>query len=344
MDSYHQDYQTTRRIIESLDTLREKEGLMKDFAGKVAFITGGASGAGFGQAKVFSEAGCRVVIADIRQDHLDDAMAYFREKKADVHTIKLDITDRKAYAAAADEVERIYGGPPDLLFNTAGVNTFGPTEASTFEDFDWVIGVDLFGVINGMVTFVPRMIKAGKGGYIATVASWGGLMGQPGCAPYSAAKAAVINLMESYYLSLKQYGIGVSVLCPTGIVSNIGESTYTRPSQYENTGYNVTDDTIAFMRKHYSFGIDPVDLAKILKKGIEDEILYVIPMPDPEKALRDNFERVIDYTTPEGMKRQEEVERNRREQRKSNPAPNVQGAAEAGWGRARPDLTWVKPR
>ena len=317
---------------------------MKDFAGKVAFITGGASGAGFGQAKVFSEAGCRVVIADIRQDHLDDAMAYFREKKADVHTIKLDITDRKAYAAAADEVERIYGGPPDLLFNTAGVNTFGPTEASTFEDFDWVIGVDLFGVINGMVTFVPRMIKAGKGGYIATVASWGGLMGQPGCAPYSAAKAAVINLMESYYLSLKQYGIGVSVLCPTGIVSNIGESTYTRPSQYENTGYNVTYDTIAFMRKHYSFGIDPVDLAKILKKGIEDEILYVIPMPDPEKALRDNFERVIDYTTPEGMKRQEEVERNRREQRKSNPAPNVQGAAEAGWGRARPDLTWVKPR
>ena len=344
MDSYHQDYQTTRRIIESLDTLREKEGLMKDFAGKVAFITGGASGAGFGQAKVFSEAGCRVVIADIRQDHLDDAMAYFREKKADVHTIKLDITDRKAYAAAADEVERIYGGPPDLLFNTAGVNTFGPTEASTFEDFDWVIGVDLFGVINGMVTFVPRMIKAGKGGYIATVASWGGLMGQPGCAPYSAAKAAVINLMESYYLSLKQYGIGVSVLCPTGIVSNIGESTYTRPSQYENTGYNVTYDTIAFMRKHYSFGIDPVDLAKILKKGIEDEILYVIPMPDPEKALRDNFERVIDYTTPEGMKRQEEVERNRREQRKSNPAPNVQGAAEAGWGKPRPDLTWVKER
>lgn len=317
---------------------------MKDFAGKIAFITGGASGAGLGQAKVFSEAGCKVVIADIRQDHLDEAMAYFRDRKADVHAIKLDITDRQAYAAAADEVEKTYGSPPHLLFNTAGVNTFGPTEASTFEDFDWVIGVDLFGVINGMVTFVPRMIKAGHGGHIATVASWGGLMGQPGCAPYSAAKAAVINLMESYYISLKQYGIGVSVLCPTGIVSNIGESTYTRPKNLDNTGYNVTDDTIAFMRKHYSYGIDPVELARIFKKGIEDEILYVIPMPDPEKALRDNFERVINYTTPEGIKRQDELESKRREQRKNNPPPNIQGAAEAGWGRARADLSWVKER
>ncbi len=174
---------------------------MKDFAGKVAFITGGASGAGLGQAKVFSEAGCKIVIADIRQDHLDEAMAYFKEKKAPVHAIRLDVTDRKAYAAAADEVERVFGEPPQLLFNTAGVNTFGPAEASTYEDYDWVMGVCLGGVINGMVTFVPRMIKAGKGGHIATTSSWGGFMGGATTAPYSAAKAAVNNLMESYCLS-----------------------------------------------------------------------------------------------------------------------------------------------
>jgi len=317
---------------------------MKDFAGKIAFITGGGSGAGFGQAKVFAEAGCKIVIADIRQDHLDQAKAYFRDKKAQVHTIKLDITDRKAYAAAADEVEKVFGSPPQLLFNTAGVNTFGPTEASTFEDYDWVIGVDLGGVINGMVTFVPRMIKAGKGGHITTVASWGGLMGQPGCAPYSAAKAAVINLMESYYIALKQYGIGVSVVCPTGIISNIGESTYTRPKHLENTGYNVNDKTIEFMRYHYSFGIEPVDLARVIKKGIEDGILYIVPMPDAEKALRANFERVIDYTTLEGMKRQDEIEKKRREERQKTTPKNIQGAAEAGWGKARPDITWVKPR
>lgn len=317
---------------------------MKDFTGKVAFITGGGSGAGFGQAKEFAEAGCKIVIADIRQDHLDQAKAYFEEKKIPIHTIKLDITDRKAYAAAADEVERIFGGPPQLLFNTAGVNTFGPVEASTFEDFDWVIGVDLFGVINGMVTFVPRMIKAGREAHIITVASWGGFMGQSGCAPYSAAKAAVINLMESYYNNLKKYGIGVSVVCPGGIISNIGESTYTRPKELENTGYNVTEKTIEFMRYHYSFGIDPVDLAKIIKKGIEDEILYILPMKEADKALRANLERVIDLSTPEGVKRRDEMEKKAREERQKNPPQNIKGAAEAGWGAARPDLTWVKPR
>jgi NAD(P)-dependent dehydrogenase (short-subunit alcohol dehydrogenase family) len=315
---------------------------MKDFAGKVAFITGGASGAGFGQAKVFSEAGCKIVIADIRQDHLDEAKAYFKDKKVPFHAIKLDITDRKAYAAAADEVEKVFGSPPQLLFNTAGVNAFGPAEASTFEDYDWVIGVCLGGVINGMVTFVPRMIKAGKGGYIATTASMGGLMGTSGCAPYSAAKAAVINLMESYWQALKPYGIGVSCLCPGGIKSNIGESSYTRPKHLVKTGYNTNEKTIAFMHKHYSYGIDPVELAHILKKGIEDEVLYVLPMPEPEKMMRGIVERMVNFSTAEGMKRQEEANKKRFEEMRNRPNPMMEGAAEAGWGRAREDLTWVK--
>jgi NAD(P)-dependent dehydrogenase (short-subunit alcohol dehydrogenase family) len=148
---------------------------MTDFKGKVAFITGGASGAGFGMAQIFSEAGCKVVIADVRQDHLDQAMAYFKSKNADVHPIRLDITDRNAYIAAADEVERVYGTPPQLLLQSAGVNAFGPAEASTYEDYDWIMGVNLGGIINGMVTFVPRMIKAGLGGHIVTIASLGGL-------------------------------------------------------------------------------------------------------------------------------------------------------------------------
>jgi NAD(P)-dependent dehydrogenase (short-subunit alcohol dehydrogenase family) len=314
---------------------------MKDFTGKVAFITGGASGAGLGQAKVFSEAGCKIVIADVRQDHLDEAMKYFREKKAKAHAIKLDITDRKAYAAAADEVEKVFGSPPQLLFNTAGVNAFGPAEASTFEDYDWIINVCLGGVINGMVTFVPRMIQAGKGGHIATTASWGGLMGGATTAPYSAAKAAVVNLMESYYQALKPYGIGVSCLCPVGIRSNIGESSYTRPKQLENTGYNTNEKTIEFMRKHYSYGIDPVELAHIFKKGIENDLLYVLPFPDPEKAMRDNFKRMVNYVTPEGMKRQDKLEKKRREEMMKNPNPSIASAEDVGWGKARPDIAWV---
>ncbi len=318
---------------------------MKDFDGKILFITGGASGAGFGQAKVFSEAGCKIVIADIRQDHLDEAMEYFRDKKVEAHAIKLDITDRQAYAAAADEVEEVFGSPPQMLFNTAGVNAFGPAEASTFEDYDWVIGVCLGGVINGMVTFVPRMIKAGKSGYIATTSSMGGFMGGSTTAPYSAAKAAVNNLMESYYQALKPYGIGVSCLCPGGIRSNIAEASYTRPKHLENTGYNTNEKTIEYMRHHYSFGIDPVELANILKKGIENEQFFVIPVPDPEKMLRDIVERIVNYATPEGMKRQEELMKKRMEEMREHMGGDdgpMKGAEESGWGKARQDITWVK--
>jgi NAD(P)-dependent dehydrogenase (short-subunit alcohol dehydrogenase family) len=323
---------------------------MKDFAGKIAFITGGASGAGLGQAKVFSEAGCKVVIADIRQDHIDEAMAYFKKKKAAVHAIKLDLTDRKAYTAAADEVEKVFGGPPQLLFNTAGVNTFGPPEASTFEDFDWVIGVNLFGVINGMVIFVPRMIKAGKGGYIVTTSSMSGFMAASTCTPYSASKAAVNSLMECYYQSLKPYGIGVSCLCPGGINTNIAEATFTRPKHLANTGYRVNKTTIAFEGRANAQGIDPVELAKILKKGIENEQLFIIPTMgtgmEPEKLLRMNFERIINYTSPEGMQRQEELAKQRgAEMSKHLGGKNpFAGADAAGWGKAKENLTWVKDR
>lgn len=325
---------------------------MKDFKGKVAFITGGASGAGFGQAKVFSEAGCKVVIADIRQDHLDEATAYFKKQKnAQVHAIKLDITDRKAYAAAADEVEKVFGEPPQLLFNTAGVNAFGPAEASTFEDFDWVLGVDLFGVINGIVTFLPRMIKAGKGGYISTVASMGGFMASSGCTPYSVAKAGVIMLMECYWQALKPYGIGVTCVCPGGIKSNIDQSALTRPKRLANTGYNTDEKTMAFEHNIYqTVGIEPVELAKLLKKAIEDEQFILVPPMGPGadagEMLKSTLERFADFASPEGMKRYEEKQRKRMEEmakRMPQGGPNpYAGAAEAGWGAARKDLTWVK--
>lgn len=316
---------------------------MKDFKDKVAFITGGASGAGLGQAKVFSGAGMKVVIADVRQDHLDEASAYFKKQKnARVHAIKLDITDRKAYAKAADEVEQVFGSPPQLLLNTAGVNAFGPAEASTFEDYDWIIGVDLMGVINGLVTFVPRMIKAGKGGYIAAVSSMSAFMAAPTVAPYGAAKAGLVNLMEAYWMALKPYGIGVSCLCPVGIKTNIAEASYTRPQKLANTGYNTNEKTIAFMRHHYSFGIDPVELAQILKKGIEDEVLFVLPFPEPERWMKQYGERMVNLCTKEGMVRQTKLDAERALDREKHPMPGLEGAAEAGWGSARPDLTWVK--
>jgi NAD(P)-dependent dehydrogenase (short-subunit alcohol dehydrogenase family) len=320
---------------------------VKDFKDKVLFVTGGGSGAGFGQAKVFSEAGCKVVIADVRQDHLDKALEYFREKKAPAHAIKLDITDRAAYAAAADEVERVFGTPPQILLNTAGVNTFGPPEASTYEDYDWVMGVCLQGVVNGMVTFVPRMIKAGLGGYIATTASMGGFFGGPTTAPYSAAKAAVINLMESYNLSLKKYGIGVSVLCPASINSNIHNAGETRPEHLQKTGYLMDEKAIKTLQTIYQSGMDPMDLAKWLKKGIEDEQLYIIPYPEERVGLERHFQAILDSVLPfeadpEGTQRRLDcwkavAEAAMEEAKKSGGQPTS-----IGFGKANPELDWVK--
>jgi NAD(P)-dependent dehydrogenase (short-subunit alcohol dehydrogenase family) len=288
---------------------------MKDFAGKVAFITGGGSGAALGQAKVFSEAGCKVVIADIRQDHLDEAMGYFRKKNAAVHPIKLDITDRKAYAAAADETEKVFGAPPELLFNTAGVNTFGPTEKATYDDWDWILSVNLNGVINGMVTFVPRMIKAGKGGHIVNTASAAAFHGSAGAAPYSAAKAAVVNLSESYRMSLEKYGIGVSVLCPANIKSNIFEAIKTRPKQFPNSGFIETQETVESLKSIHIHGMDPIELAEHVKRGIEENQQYIIPYPELKEGIARNFQAIVDSVLPmdadpEGVKKRGEAMRN----------------------------------
>lgn len=271
---------------------------MAEYSGKVAFITGGASGAGFGQAVVFAEAGCKIVIADVRREALDEALAKLRAQGAEAHAIQLDVADRAAYARAADEVEKVFGKPPELLFNTAGVNIFGPVESSTYEDFDWVMGVNLGGVVNGMVTFVPRMIAAGRGGYILTTASIGGFSGSAVAAIYSAAKAAVISLMESYRLSLAKHNISVSVLCPANIRSNIAEAIKTRPAHLANTGYVVNDQVIRSLHSIHAHGLDPVVLARRTKEAMEAGQLYIIPYPEQKEPLVAHFKQIVDSVLP----------------------------------------------
>jgi NAD(P)-dependent dehydrogenase (short-subunit alcohol dehydrogenase family) len=289
-----------------------KEVIVKDFKGKVGFITGGASGLGLGLAKVFTEAGSKIVIADIRQDHLDEAMDYFKGTDAVVHPIKLDITDREAYAKAADEVEEIFGCPPELLFNNAGVNSFGQAETTTYDDWDWILGVNLFGVINGITTFLPRMIKAGKGGLIYITSSAGGFIGGPTTMPYSTAKSAVISMAEGYRTALGHYGIQVAVCCPGGIKSNIAESMYIRPDHLKNTGYMENEKVVSALNMVYeSVGQDPVDLARYIKQRIEEEKLYILPsglggmLEARHKEIMDSIPETKPQT-PEEIKKIEE--------------------------------------
>lgn len=254
---------------------------MKDLAGKVAFITGGGSGVAFGQARVFAEeAGMKVVIADIRQDHLDQALAHFRARHLPVHGIRLDITDRAAWVRAADEAERAMG-PVQLLMNTAGVSQFGPVEKATYDDWDWQIDVNLKGMINGVQTLLPRMIERGKGGHIVNTASMSAFVALPTTAIYCTTKYAVRGYSESLRIELDKYGIGVSCLCPGGVNTNIHESVVSRPERYAQTGYYGRDpEVFARLKAVIEGGFDPVDLARVVRTAIERNDFWILPYPE----------------------------------------------------------------
>jgi NAD(P)-dependent dehydrogenase (short-subunit alcohol dehydrogenase family) len=253
------------------------EAPMKDLAGKVAFITGGGSGVALGQAKAFAAAGMKIVIADIRRDHLDAAVAWFQEQKLPVHGIQLDITDRKAYAAAADETEKTFG-PVQLLCNTAGVSQFGPVQQATFDDWDWQMSVNLGGMINGVQTFVPRMLKHALGAHIVNTASMAGFLPLPGCAIYCTTKFAVRGLSECLQLDLAPAGIGISVLCPGAVNTNIHEAVLTRPKHLSNTGYYGADPAVMkSLKEVIAPGYDPVELGEIVVRAVQANQLYVIP-------------------------------------------------------------------
>ena len=271
---------------------------MEDFKGKVAFITGGASGVGLGQAKVFSAAGCKVVLADIRQDQLDSALAHLRGKGAAAHGIRLDITDRDAYARAADETESVFG-PVQLLFNTAGVSVFGPLEQSTYADYDWMMGVNFGGVVNGIQTFVPRMIRHGQGGHIVNTASLAAFLAGGPAGIYSASKFAVRGLSEALRKELEKFGIGVSVLCPANVNTNIAESVTTRPAHLKASGYRMNEDIMRSLKTLYAAGMDPEELARHVLEAVKKNQLYIIPYPEARAALKAHFDAVLASLPPE---------------------------------------------
>ena len=268
-----------------------------DYQGKTAFITGGASGAGLGQAKIFGGAGCNIVIADIRQEAIDAALDELNDRGIKAHGIRLDISDRAAFAAAADEAERVFG-PLHLLFNTAGVSIFGPLEQATYDDYDWIMGVNLWGVVNSMQTWVPRMIAHGEGGHIVNTASLGCFVANSGAGIYSASKFAVHGISMAMRDALKDKGIGVSVLCPANIRSNIAESVKTRPAHLSNSGYQVDEREIAALREIYSQGMDPEELAGHVKEAIGENRFYIIPYPEARPMLEAAFQQVLDALPP----------------------------------------------
>jgi len=266
---------------------------MENVEGKTAFITGGASGIGLGIAKVFVRNGMKVVIVDMRQDALDEAMAYFRENGGEVHPINLNVTDREAYVRAADEAEEVFG-KIHVLVNNAGVGSGGgPTEKLTYKDWDYSMGVNVGGVINGVMTILPRILKHGEGGHIVTTSSTCGLMGSSYFAIYCTTKFAVTGMMECLASELQDRNIGVSVLYPGPTKGNLGFSSFVnRPEHLRNEGETWPPKPPPGMkapprRPREDFGIvamDPVETGERVLRAIRNNDLFIHTHPEFTKG------------------------------------------------------------
>ena len=268
---------------------------MKDLEGKVAFVTGGASGIGLGIAKKLLDAGMKVVIADLRQDHIDEARAWFEERQQgrNVHFIRLDVTDRAAMAAAADETEQVFG-KLHVAVNNAGVGIEGPLREATYDDWDFGLGVNLGGVVNGVQTFVPRIRKHGEGGHVVNTASLAALVVMPAhMTMYATAKAAVVAMSEAMRTELGQDGIGVSVLCPGPIKSNIHQLSQNRPEQFKPSGGFAEAAERLGQRQVSDLWMEPEQVGDMVLKAIRNDEPYIITHGEWAGAVTSRYEAIM---------------------------------------------------
>jgi len=246
---------------------------MENFKGKTAFISGGASGIGLAMAKQFLGVGMQVVIADIRADALNKALATLGGGTM-VRALTLDVTDRKNWTIVSDEIDQV-----DIVCSNAGVFLGGPTQDATYDDWDFVLGVNLQGTINCIHTFVPRMIKQKTGGHIVLTSSINGLFQSGGAGVYTASKFAVTGLGESLRVNLAPYNIGVSLLHPGPVASGLFASTpEVRPKHLSHTGaYAVRlDATDPISQEIFATAMSIDEVGRKVLNGIKRNDLYII--------------------------------------------------------------------
>jgi NAD(P)-dependent dehydrogenase (short-subunit alcohol dehydrogenase family) len=286
---------------------------MIDFAGRTAFVTGGANGVGIGLVRALLAEGCKVAIADIREDHIERALKSLDNRE--VMGVQVNVADREEMARAADEVEARFG-PVTLLFNNAGVNLFQTIEDSSWSDWDWLMGVNLHGPINGCMTFVPRMIAHGKGGYVVNTASMAGWLasGSPGI--YNTTKFAVRGLSESLRASLAPKRIGVSCVCPGLVKSLIYASDDIRPDALMADARPVDHENVRRLAGMHEVGMEPDVIAERILQGMRENQAYIFPMPDHREELTEYFQEVLgdyrDYPEDPGYEERIRIEAVRR--------------------------------
>jgi NAD(P)-dependent dehydrogenase (short-subunit alcohol dehydrogenase family) len=263
---------------------------MKDLTGKTAFITGGAQGIGLGIARALAREGTRLALVDVDADALRAAHAELSEL-TDVETVELDVRDRARYTAAADQVEQRLG-PVSLLFNNAGVAGGVAAAEMTYEMWDWVLGVNVNGVVNGIQTFVPRMIDRGGDAHIVNTASGAGLVGFGSGFLYATSKFAVVGMSEALRMELPRHGIGVSVLCPgpvaTGIIDNTANL---RP---DGEAQPSSESAIAKSKRFLEHGTPADVVGEMVLAAIRADQLYIHTDGLSEEPIKRRTKALLD--------------------------------------------------
>jgi NAD(P)-dependent dehydrogenase (short-subunit alcohol dehydrogenase family) len=265
---------------------------MYTLQGKGAVVTGGASGIGLATARLLGGRGARVVLADVEQTALSDAVDGLRRASVDAHGVVCDVRDLRAVEALADRSFALLGHV-DVVFNNAGVAIGGSVVEMSHDDWRWVIDVNLWGPIHGVEAFLPRMIEQGTGGHVLFTSSFAGLVPNVGLGPYCVTKYGVVALAEVLARELREHDIGVSVVCPMRAATNIGASERNRPQEYGGPDVSPRvldqDETNAQLAGR----VIPVeDVARQVVDAILANRLYVLTHVESRDPIRRRFERI----------------------------------------------------
>ena len=272
---------------------------MKDVRDRVAFVTGGASGIGLGIVTVLLEAGAKVVIADLRPDHLEEAKQSLAAHSNSLLALEVDVTDRDGMARAADAVDAAFGRI-DILINNAGIGIEGPLAEASYADWDFGLAVNLGGVINGIQTFVPRIRGGGRGGHVVNTASLAGMVQMPSfMAIYATAKAAVIALTEAMRDDLARDEIGCTVLCPGPVRTRIHELARNRPDRFAASDAFTASAEKLGRRQPSDLWMAPEEVGRMVLKAILENELYVVTHGEWRGAVQARHDQIMAATPNE---------------------------------------------
>jgi len=265
---------------------------MREFSGKTAFVTGGASGIGLALGRAFAEAGMNVMLADVERSALDSAVSSLHNFGPKVRGVSCDVTDPGSVEAAANAAFEAFGHV-HVVCNNAGVAAGGGIDNISLDNWRWVVDVNLMGVLHGIRAFLPHIRAHGEGGHIVNTASMAGMNGGLGFSPYAATKFAVVAMSEGLAMQLKPHGIGVSVLCPSYVRTRIGESGRNRQPRYGETPRldpaSPAGQMVAEIARRLDAGLEPSDVAARVLSAISEDALYVFTHPNMREEVDERF-------------------------------------------------------